>query len=146
MLIAGEWHLGTDGVPRPAVLTKVFAAMGNPFPERFLVDSGADRTIFSAALAAKLGIAAMPVPPGHRIAGVAGSGAFVLVDTTLEFTRADGGFIQLRARFAAFTQTGALEYSLLGRDILNQFDLIVSRPRNEVLLLAGLHQYAVQQQ
>jgi hypothetical protein len=35
--------------------------------------------------------------------------------------------------------------SVLGRDVLVQFDVILSRRRNEVLLLAPNHQYRVEQ-
>jgi hypothetical protein len=34
--------------------------------------------------------------------------------------------------------------SILGRDVLDHFDLIESRRRNEVLLLAQNHQYRVE--
>jgi hypothetical protein len=36
------------------------------------------------------------------------------------------------------------DMSILGREILDHFDLIVSRRRNEVLLLATNHQYRVE--
>ncbi|MGL4552061.1 MAG: hypothetical protein ACRC33_12850 [Gemmataceae bacterium] len=51
--------------------------------------------------------------------------------------------IQVTAEFAAFAQPNALETSILGRDVLNNFDVIVSRPRGEVLLLAPRHGYRV---
>jgi hypothetical protein len=35
--------------------------------------------------------------------------------------------------------------SILGRDVLNHFDLILSRRRNEVLLVAPNHQYRIEQ-
>ena len=37
------------------------------------------------------------------------------------------------------------DLSILGRDVLNHFDLILSRRRNEVLLLAPNHHYRVDQ-
>lgn len=37
----------------------------------------------------------------------------------------------------------AIDLSILGRDVLNNFDVIISRPRNEVLLLAPRHTYQV---
>jgi hypothetical protein len=36
-----------------------------------------------------------------------------------------------------------MDYSILGRDVLDHFDVILSRPRSEVLLLSGNHQYQV---
>ena len=38
--------------------------------------------------------------------------------------------------YAAFTDPSATDLSILGRDILNWFDLILGRQRKEVLLLA----------
>jgi hypothetical protein len=35
------------------------------------------------------------------------------------------------------------DVSLLGRDILDLFEVIVSRKRNELLLLAPIHQYTI---
>ncbi len=49
----------------------------------------------------------------------------------------------MRGEFAAFTDPSAADLSILGRDVLNWFDLILSYPRKEVLLLAGDHHYRV---
>ena len=54
MLIAGEWQVGDDGVTRPIVRAHVLGADGHPVTDDFLVDSGADRTVFSAMLIARL--------------------------------------------------------------------------------------------
>ena len=45
---------------------------------------------------------------------------------------------------AAFTDPAAADLSILGRDVLDHFDVIVSRRRNEVLLLATNHRYQIQ--
>jgi hypothetical protein len=34
----------------------------------------------------------------------------------------------------------------MGRDVLNHFDVIVSRPKSDVLLLASRHRYQVVQE
>ena len=47
----------------------------------------------------------------------------------------------LQVEFATFIDSTATDLSILGRDVLNHFDLILSRRRNEVLLLASNHQY-----
>ncbi len=48
MRIVGEWFVCADGVPRPTL--KGFAAdvTGTNCRERFLVDTGADATVFAA--------------------------------------------------------------------------------------------------
>ena len=48
MEIAGEWLRCDDGVTRPVVGAGVLAADGTVVPDRFLVDSGADRTVLRA--------------------------------------------------------------------------------------------------
>jgi hypothetical protein len=48
MLIVGEWQLCDDGVTRPTVRAKVLGSDGNLAAEDFLLDTGADRTVFSA--------------------------------------------------------------------------------------------------
>ena len=68
-----------------------------------------------------------------------------MVKTVVELTRDDGGEVHMRGEFAAFTDSSATDLSILGRDILNHFDVILSRRRNEVLLLASNHQYHVEQ-
>ena len=50
----------------------------------------------------------------------------------------------MRGEFAAFIDSSASNLSILGRDILNIFDVILSRRRSEVLLLASNHQYRVE--
>lgn len=59
------------------------------------------------------------------------------------FLFADGGPAVVREQFAAFTDPQVTDLSVMGRDVLNNFDVIVSRPRNEVLLLAPRHCYQV---
>jgi hypothetical protein len=113
--------------------------------ESFLIDSCADRTVFSAYLLAKLNFTGNHAAAGMALKGVGGESAFVLVDTVLDFKRDDGGVVHIRGGFAAFTDPAATDLSILGRDVLNIFDVIVSKRRNEVLLLAGNHQYRVDQ-
>jgi hypothetical protein len=51
----------------------------------------------------------------------------------------------VRGKFTAFTEPGATDMSVMGRDVLNNFHVIVSRPNREVLLLAPRHRYEVLQ-
>jgi len=57
----------------------------------------------------------------------------------------EGGEVRMHGEFAAFTDPSATDLSILGRDVRNHFDVILSRRRNEVLLLAPNHQYRVEQ-
>jgi hypothetical protein len=111
MLVTGEWQLRDDGVMRPIVRAKVLGGAGNLVPENFLIDSGADRTVFSATLLAQLQLPTKSAQPGVTLSG----------DPT------------------------ATDLSVLGRDVLDNFDLVISRRRNEILLLAPRHQYRIEQ-
>jgi hypothetical protein len=76
--------------------------------------------------------------------GIGGSSEFVLVDTVLEFASQDGAPARVRGQFAAFTDPTATDLSILGRDVLNHFDLILSWRNTEVLLLTLAHTYRVE--
>jgi hypothetical protein len=69
----------------------------------------------------------------------------VLVTTVIEFIRDDGGSVRVRGEIAGFTDPAATDLSVLGCDVLDNFDLILSRRCNEILLLAPTHQYRVEQ-
>jgi hypothetical protein len=144
MRIDGEWRVGNDGVARPSVQAKVQDANGTFHLEFFLVDSCADRTVFSAMLLSELGFTGSAARAGDALQGIGGVTNHVLVNSVLEFTRDDGGVVHVRGEFAAFTDPTATDISILGRDVLNNFDVILSHRRNEVLLLSPNHQYRVE--
>lgn len=58
MRIDGEWYQCDDGIVRPVVRGEIRNANGNWEPAPFLVDTGADCTVFSAAILDVLGFAA----------------------------------------------------------------------------------------
>jgi hypothetical protein len=144
MRIVGEWLLADDGVTRPVVEADVQAAEGDLLRERFLVDSGADRTVFSESLLSKRGFPASPAPANLVLEGVGGESGFVVVRTVIVLPCDDGRVANMRGEFAAFTDPTSAELSILGREVLNNFDLILSYPRKEVLLLAKNHYYRVE--
>lgn len=144
MLIRGIWKLCEDGVTRPIVSATVGADGGKQEDELFLIDSGADRTVLTADLIAALGLPATPAASGLALSGVGGTQRFVEVSGALVFVRDDGGPATVRGTSAGFQDPSATDFSILGRDVLNNFDVILSRPRGEVLLLAPNHHYRVE--
>jgi hypothetical protein len=82
---------------------------------------------------------------GSILQGIGGVGESVVVKTAVVLSRDDAGEVSMRGEFAAFTDPSATDLSILGRDVLNHFDVILSRRRNEVVLLAPNHQYRVEQ-
>ena len=144
MLITGKWQVGDDGVLRPLVRAAVSGIDGRLVADDFLIDSGADRTVLSAALLARLSLPTRSAPSGSILSGIGGGCAFVLVTSAVEFIREDGGAVRVRGEFAGFTDPTATDLSILGRDVLDNFDLIISWRRSEVLLLAPRHYYRIE--
>jgi hypothetical protein len=143
MLIAGSWVQGTDGTFNPLVQLSLQRGDGSLVDEWFLVDTGAEATVLTAETLQRLNLPTISPPPGAKLVGVGGGGAFVLVDTVIQFTSTAGTVGHIHSRFPAFTTPKFTEYSLLGRDILNAFDVIVSRRRDEVWLLRPDHEYQI---
>jgi hypothetical protein len=141
MVIAGLWLPCDDGITRPIVVVRARAVNGSTLDDRFLIDSGADRTVQSADFLGRLGLV---VKSEAKLAGIGGEQGCVLVNAALEMTRTDGGIAVVRGDYAAFADPTATDLSILGRDVVSNFDLILSRRRNEVLLLAPPHSYRVE--
>jgi hypothetical protein len=143
MVIVGEWLVCEDGRTRPVVKVNLAAVDDRVCKETFLIDTGADQTVFSPRLLADLALPTSPPPAGTILQSASGASPYVVISTVLEFTRDDGAMARVRGEFAAFTDPASIEQSLLGRDVLDHFDLIVSRPRNDILLLSGQHRYEI---
>lgn len=111
--------------------------------EYFLVDTLAHNSVLSAFLLNRLNLTTQPAPTGFSLQGISGASPFVVVATSLHLPCADGGPATIRGTFAAFTDPAATDLGILGRDVLDQFDVIVSRRRDQVRLLAGNHHYQV---
>lgn len=140
MVIAGEWNIEEDGIPRPVIRVEVPTTSGPVVVEPFLVDTGADCTVLSARLLAKLALPPDAVADGSVLHGQSGS---VVVEAALVFATLDGRNATVKGRYAATTEATAVDLSVLGRDVLANFDVIISRRRNEVLLITTNHGYAV---
>jgi hypothetical protein len=143
MRIVGEWLACNDGVTRPAVQAKVRAVDGSFQREVFLIDSLADRTVFGADFLRKLGFAMTSAQDDLSLKGITGECGFAVVRTVIELPCDDGGVAAMRGEFAAFTEASATDMSILGRDILNIFHVILSHQRDEILLLRHDHSYRV---
>src|SRR5438874_2976507 len=130
MVIAGEWLQCDDGITRPCVQVTIRGPDDSICADDFLVDTAADRSAFSAALLKKLRLSGSHAPPDVLLKGIGGSSPYVIVTTVLEFTRDDGGPAGVRGEFAGFTEPTATDLNILGRDVLDNFDVITSRRCN----------------
>jgi predicted aspartyl protease len=141
MRISGVWHLCDDGMVRPVLRGEILAGDGSWLKARLLVDTGADRTVFSADILDALDL--QPTNSPDQLSGVGGMAASVVVETQIRLTHDDAGKAVFRGQFAGFTDLEALDMSVLGRDILNLFALIVDRQRDIVCLLGQEHSYTI---
>lgn len=139
MVISGEWATDDDGIVRPMIDVHFDLADGTRDVESFVVDTGADCTLFTDRLAGKLG---GPVVAGGRLVGAGGSAPLTAITATIILETVDRRDVTIQGNFAC-AAADHLDVNLLGRDVLANFDVIVSRRRNEVLLVAGNHSYAV---
>ena len=142
MRIDGLWLLCDDGIIRPVIRGEIRSRDHSWLRADFLVDSGADRTVFSAETMAKLQL--QPIESTDRLSGVGGKADSVVVATQIRFDDSEGGKAVFNGNYAGFTSLDALDMSVLGRDILNLFSLIVDRQGDTICLLGQPHRYTIE--
>ena len=143
MKIEGRWYPCDDGVVRPVISGEILAGNGSWEPALFLLDTGADRTVFSAAQLSGLHLG--PITTRDRLGGVGGMTESVVVDTQIRLTHDADGKVLFKGRFAALTMLEALDMCVLGRDITDLFAVIVDRPGNAVTLVGQRHRYRIEE-
>lgn len=126
---------------RPVIRAEARGADGQWVRVPFLVDTGADRTVFSAQKLWELGFGS--VESYGRLGGVGGTAQAVEIETTIRFTYEPDGKARLPGLYAAFVELEALDMSVLGSDVLQWCALIVDRPGNVVCLLNQNHRYSI---
>ena len=144
MRFDGQWLECDDGIVRPVIRADVLAADHEWRAVEFLVDTGADRTVMSANILESLNLETSC--PRDRIGGVGGLVDSIAVATQIRLTRDDGEKVVFRGHYAACTNQEALDMSVLGRDLLEMFAVIVDRRANVVAVIGGQHQYTIQRQ
>jgi len=144
MRVEGRWHLFDDGILRPVVDSFVQTAEGTWQVAMLLLDAGADRTVFEARLLSVLQTLAVPGDEAPELGGVGGKAACIFARTRIGLVRDDGRLVSVQGLFGVFTAVSSSDVSVLGRDVTNNFDVIYSFPRREVMLLAPPHTYQVQ--
>jgi Retroviral aspartyl protease len=142
MRFDGFWALGTDRILRPVLKGFVLDADGDLEDVIFMLDTGADRTVFAAETLKVLG-KAWPELNNFQLEGVGGSTSVVSVDEVICFLNESTEPIPFRGPFLGFTDPNALEISILGRDLLNHFAVIVDRQADRVALLTKQTQYTI---
>ncbi len=141
MRINGEWYACNDGIIRPTVVGRVRTGQGRWRQVRFLVDSGADWTTFSFNVVRRLRTTLEPADYG--LSGVGGLSAASAVTTAIRFPREGGNYATFNGTYAAVTEADVIDMSLLGRDILNLFAVILDRQNEIVALINQRHRYSI---
>lgn len=139
MRVDGRWHLFRDGIARPVVDVVVELADGTWLDAMFLLDSGADRTVLDSSFLPLLAANAVPTGEAPELRGVGGDARCVFVRSAIGLIRADGRRVSVRGSFGVFTDPASSDVPVLGRDVTNNFEVIYSFPRREVVLLAPPH-------
>jgi predicted aspartyl protease len=141
MRFDGEWLLCDDRVVRPVLRCEILSVDGSWCAAELLIDTGADLTVLSANVLETLDW------KGHAaersIGGIGGTAECVAVTTQLRFTRADFVQVVFRGAYLACADPRALDMSVLGRDILEMFAVIVDYSGDTVCLLGGRHRYSI---
>ena len=141
MRIDGEWYLCDDGVVRPVIRGEILCAEGSWVKAPFLVDTGADRTVFSADIMNALMLQAIETP--DRLAGAGGGVDSIVIETEIRYTHDDDGKATFKGQFAACLNLESLDMSVLGRDILNLFALVVDCQGETICLVGQNHFYTI---
>jgi hypothetical protein len=143
MLINGEWLECDDEVIRPSVKGMVRLADGQWVEVTFLLDAGADRTVFSARFLHLLKPLAMSESAQAHLAGVGGAVDSITIETAIGFARDDGRPVRVRGAFHVFAENESSDLSVLGRDVTNNFGIIYDYPNQTVALLSSPHYYEI---
>lgn len=143
MRVNGQWLICEDGVERPVVLGLVRTADQEMVEVTFLLDAGADRTVFCADFLTLLRPLESSTPEQIHLAGVGGMVGSITVGTVIGFVRDDGRVATVRGQFGVFTEGESAEMSVLGRDVTNNLSVIYDYPNVMVALLARPHYYEI---
>lgn len=141
MRINGKWRLDENGVLTPVIVCELLTGRGKWVEAIFLVDSGAERTVLSTDDLNELDAPAQLAP--HTLMGISGSIQVLTVKTRLKFALDRGSPVHINGPFDGIPEGREGELSILGRDVLGNFAVILDRPGGVIALLHGRHRYAI---
>jgi len=144
MRIDRLWYLCDDDTIRPIVRAEALGAPGTWEPVNFLIDTGADSTVFCAGDREVLGLPAKQVDA--QLSGIGGLSKAEVIDVQFRLRQPGKIPVSFRGQFLAATNSQSLEMSVLGRDVLSLFAVVVDRPQDIVCLLSQRHRYVIVEQ
>lgn len=142
MRIVGRWYEFDDGVVRPVVLAEIPSPDGSSLDVLFVVDTGADRTVLTSSFYSQL----IPDDTGETT-GLNETDGFstAVIETQVQFVTAARQRLSFRGSISVSSDPDRVSLCTLGRDLLNNFAVVVDRPRNVVALLTADHPYSIQE-
>jgi hypothetical protein len=142
MRFDGEWLQCDDGIVRPIIRAELLTGDDVWRAAELLVDTGSDRTVLSANMLESLHLPS--TEPENQLGGLGGLVDAVTVATQIRLTRDDGRKALFLGEYAACMDHEALDMSVMGRDILEMFALIVDRRADVIAIIGGQHHYTIQ--
>ena len=142
MRLNRRWEQTSSGVFVPTIKVEARASDGTWRNASFLIDTGAEISVLRYELLYALQLY-RETNDGSSLSGLGGGTASMRVATTLRIDRDDGVPVHFHGVFHGLTDPIELDMSILGRDILRHFALIVDRPGLVVTLVAGQHGYRI---
>lgn len=139
MRINGKWLPCDDGEIRPLVPGMVRLADDQWLEVAFVLDAGADRTVFSADFFSLLRPLQITESDPSSLVGVGGEAGSITIEAAIAFTRDDGRPVSVHGTFCVFTDSTSADLSVLGRDVTNNFSVTYDYPSQMVVLLAPPH-------
>lgn len=142
MRVDGYWQVDRAGAVRPVLEVGMTDASGRLIEVVFLIDTGADRTVLDHQTLADLGAGIGTT--GDYLHGIGGRIDAVSIDVPILLRRTDGHPVTIHGPFLASPDPAGLDQSVLGRDVLDHFALIIDRCGDVVTLLHAPHRYIIQ--
>lgn len=143
MRISGRWLAGADGIERPVFDGIVAAPGGVQFSVPLLVDTGADLTVLAPDVVHLLAGVVQPTPIATVVGGLGGTQQLYELAVDLLLPTTSGQRARIRGPLPVLVAPGALDVSVIGRNLLDQFTLIYARQQDTLLLLTPPDTFAL---
>jgi hypothetical protein len=135
MRIEGRWLLCSDGIERPVIDVHLVLPTRQVAALPMLLDTGADFTILAYAAGQSLATYLQPTPASTTAQGIGGQFPTQMLNVGLLFTGTDGRQVMLNGPIPTLAAPANPDLSVLGRDVLDRFELVYSRTRSSITLL-----------
>src|SRR3974390_1035332 len=109
MVISGSWQQNDDGVTRPVIEIQVVGAGSRSVEEIFLIDSGADRSLFWAGLLDRLEFEESKGAKTEKLHGLMGICESRVVNATLILKTREGQNVRINGDFPTTTDPATVD-------------------------------------